>query len=298
VGVSDQSLDKAAQAYGREVARQEALWQQEASDGEALLRHKREGRPPARLYGALDGTSVHTRGTAGEDLWRELKVGAWFETTSRPPRTPDGAWTIAARNITYYTDIGDAQQFGELVWASGVQRRAHLAPELIFLGDGAAWIWNLVSAHFPHAVQIVDWFHACAYIDPVAQVACKDKVARDAWVAQVRADLWAGRLEAVIAACAACVNPNREHDPAQAAVTYFTHNRHRMDYPTYRAKGYQIGSGTIESGAKQIGLQRMKVPGARWNLDSARYVAKARAAFLSGQWDTLAARRQRLSNAA
>ena len=184
------------------------------------------------------------------------------------------------------------------MWATGVQRRAHLAPELIFLGDGAAWIWHLVSAHFPHAVQIVDWFHACAYIDPVAQVACKDKAARDAWVAQVRADLWAGRLEAVIAACAACVNPNREHDPAQAAVTDFTHNRHRMDYPTYRAKGYQIGSGTIESGAKQIGLQRMKVPGARWNRDSARYVAKARAAFLSGQWDTLAARRQRLSNAA
>ncbi|MEP0762603.1 MAG: hypothetical protein HRF48_07680 [Chloroflexota bacterium] len=67
IGVSDQSIDKAAQAYGREVARQEAMWQQEASDGEALLRHKREGCPPVRLYGALDGTSVHTRGTEGED---------------------------------------------------------------------------------------------------------------------------------------------------------------------------------------------------------------------------------------
>jgi hypothetical protein len=46
-------------------------------------------------------------------------------------------------------------------------------------------------------------------------------------------------------------------------------------------QGYHIGSGTIESAAKQIGMQRMKVPGARWNEQSARRVAKARAAYLS-----------------
>jgi site-specific DNA-adenine methylase len=46
--------------------------------------------------------------------------------------------------------------------------------------------------------------------------------------------------------------------------TYFTNNRQRMNYPEYRAKRYQIGSGTIESGCKQIGMQRLKVPGAKW----------------------------------
>jgi hypothetical protein len=82
-----------------------------------------------------------------------------------------------------------------------------------------------------------------------------------------------------------------EDDPAQQAVTYFANNRHRMDYPTYRANGYQIGSGTIESAAKQIVAHRMKVTGAIWNLDSARFVAKARATFLSDQWNQVAARR-------
>ena len=67
-----------------------------------------------------------------------------------------------------------------------------------------------------------------------------------------------------------------------------------MDYPAYRAQGYQIGSGTVESAAKQIGQQRLKIAGARWNLQSARLVAKARAAFLSGQWLELAARRTHL----
>jgi hypothetical protein len=83
-------------------------------------------------------------------------------------------------------------------------------------------------------------------------------------------------------------------DPAQKAVTYFTNNRQRVDYPTYRQNGYQIGSGTIESAAKQIAAQRMKVTGAIWNLDSARLVAKARAAFLSDLWCHSAARRTHL----
>ena len=93
-------------------------------------------------------------------------------------------------------------------------------------------------------------------------------------------------------------DPGRDDDPAQIAVTYYTNNCHRMDYPTYRANGYHIGSGTVESAAKQIGTQRMKVPGAIWNLDSARKVAKARAAFLSNQWGNLAPRRTHLRRAA
>ena len=297
VSLSDQSLDKAAQAYGREVERQEGEWQAEASDEAALRRRARERPRPLRLYGSIDGTAVHTRGE-GADPWRELKIGAWFEAKGQPPKQPEGQWAIKAENITYYTAIDTAAQFGSLLWATGVQRDAQQARELIFIADGAAWIWRLVEEHFPQAIQIVDWFHACEYLTQVAKVVSEEVSSRQAWYEQRRTDLWEGRLDAVIAACARHVHPARENDPAQRAVTYFTHNRHRMDYPTYRAQGYQIGSGTIESAAKQIGAQRMKVPGARWNLESARYVAKARAAFLSDQWETLAARRELAGRAA
>ncbi len=71
-----------------------------------------------------------------------------------------------------------------------------------------------------------------------------------------------------------------------------------MNYTHYRKQGYQIGSGTIESAVKQIASQRLKVSGARWNVDSARSVAKARAAFLSDQWQDLAQRREHLKKTA
>jgi hypothetical protein len=288
VKLSDQSVDKATQVYGQKTEVQEKQWYEETLDEENRLRRDRETARPLRLYGSLDGGRVRVRNE--DQPWRELKVGAWFEAKGQPPSKPDGQWSVQAQNITYYTDVTSAENFGETVWATGVQRQADRALELIFLGDGARWIWDLVELHFPNAIQIVDWFHACEYLTPVAKAAYSDHQRRDAWLAQVKDDLWHGELDAVIDACQShCQNDLKiDHDPAQQAVRYFRNNRERMDYPTYRAHGYQIGSGTIESGVKQIASQRMKVSGARWNLDSARFVAKARAAYLSGYWHNLA----------
>ena len=83
-------------------------------------------------------------------------------------------------------------------------------------------------------------------------------------------------------------------EAAKKAVTYFTNNRHRMNYAEYRAKGYQIGSGTVESGCKQIVTQRLKVAGAIWDLDNCIKTAKARAALLSNQWSAITDRREHL----
>jgi len=299
IRLSDHSLDKSAQAYGREVTQVEQEWQAAAADQAIQLKRKRDARPVLRLYGAMDGALMHIRGDE-DNPWRELKIGAWFQAKGQPPKTPDGKWRIQAENITYYADVCEAQTFGELVWASGLQRNADQAVELIFIGDGAAWIWRLVEQYFPAAIQIVDWFHACEYLVDVARVAFPEAKTRQDWLTTQRTALWHGELDTILEACQAQVQPDRDpnDDPAQKAVTYFTNNRSRMDYPTYRNNGYQIGSGTIESAAKQIVSQRMKVTGAIWNLDSARLVAKARAAFLSDQWDDLAARRTHLNRAA
>jgi len=298
VSLSDHSVDKATQAYGKKTEHQEKQWYGETLDDAVMLRRERETPRPLRLYGSLDGGRVRVRNE--DPPWRELKVGAWFEANGHPPTTADGEWTIQAHNITYYSDIAQAGDFGKTVWATGVQRQADRALELIFLGDGACWIWDVVDLYFPKAVQIVDWFHACEYLTPVAKAAFSDAQQQHQWLQQIKDHLWQGNLLAVIDACQQHVQPQlkRDDDPAQVAVRYFRNNRHRMDYPTYRANGYQIGSGTIESGVKQIASQRMKVSGARWNLDSARFVAKARAAFLSGHWHDLTQHREWLPECA
>ena len=105
-------------------------------------------------------------------------------------------------------------------------------------------------------------------------------------------------MSAVIHACEALTHQGHGADQARKATTYFTNNAMRMDYAAYRQAGYQIGSGTVESACKQLGIQRMKVPGATWDLQGARLTAKARAALLSNQWDILTKRREYLPRVA
>lgn len=95
-------------------------------------------------------------------------------------------------------------------------------------------------------------------------------------------------MESVIRACGQIASCCEE---ARDAVTYFTNNPHRMRYDQYRAAGSLIGSGTVESGCKQVVTQRLKLPGAQWDVSGAVYTAKARAAWLGGKWDVLCAQR-------
>lgn len=290
VSLSDHALAKATRAYGQAVQAREARWQTTAYDAEALQQRERTAKAPLRLYGTIDAVKVHTR-TKEDTPWRDLKVGAWFTACGKPPTSPDGQWRIEAEDISYYADICPAAAFGTLLWSTGVQHHAQLARELIFIADGAEWIWNLVAEHFPDAVQILDWFHATEYLTPVAKAALRAEADQDAWVAAMKHALWKGQLDLVIDTCRNLARVANSSDPAFVAARYYDRNRTRMDYPAYRRQGYQIGSGTIESAAKQIGTLRMKVAGAIWNEDSARQVAKARAAYLSGQWVALADRR-------
>ena len=57
-----------------------------------------------------------------------------------------------------------------------------------------------------------------------------------------------------------------------------------MRYAEYRARGLQIGSGSIERGCKQVSTARLKQAGLRWSLPGARAVAAVRTRLKSGRW--------------
>ncbi|MBE7533397.1 MAG: UPF0236 family protein [Ardenticatenaceae bacterium] len=145
-------------------------------------------------------------------------------------------------------------------------------------------IWRLIEENFPQAIQILDWYHAVEYLTPVAQAAFQETDKQTAWLTTMKEHLWFSRTQTVIDACLAVADPTSVSDPAAKAATYFQNNLARMDYASLRQQGYFMGSGALESGCKQIGTMRLKRSGAQWLEDGARWVAKARAVWLSGQW--------------
>jgi hypothetical protein len=72
----------------------------------------------------------------------------------------------------------------------------------------------------------------------------------------------------------------------RATLVYFENQVHRMDYPTYLRRGWQIGSGPVEAACKAVINERLKGTGMRWSLAGAAAVGHLRALFLSerGQW--------------
>ena len=65
---------------------------------------------------------------------------------------------------------------------------------------------------------------------------------------------------------------------------YISNNKTNIDYPTYRKRGYFIGSGAIESGNKTVLQARLKQAGMRWNPITAQYMLSLKAKEKSGLW--------------
>ena len=90
---------------------------------------------------------------------RDLKVGCGYEAERGSPsqrsrrqrdkfeREPA---VRRAKNMRDYCDIQEADAFGKWMWGTGCAVKADLTPELVFVCDGAVWIWNWVKLHYPH----------------------------------------------------------------------------------------------------------------------------------------------------
>lgn len=241
---------------------------------------------PARLYLAMDGTMCPLReewrrdGSLGKLVCRygEAKVGMAFTT-----RQQEGLDTgIVTRGCL--GTLGDITEFTPRMVALGHQFGAQQAQELVVLGDGAAWIWHLAWRYFPQAVQIVDLWHVLERLWAVAEAKCgsRTSAAAQGWVAQMRSHLEYNLVGTVIAELERWAPQREAHRELRAAqLTFFQGNRERMQYQTYLAQGYMVGSGAIESRCKQLVQRRLHEGGMHWREQTAEAVLAIRASLHS-----------------
>jgi hypothetical protein len=290
--VSDNTVRKQTEGYGNAQAQVEKKWIEKAEDEKSLqVRERSLKYRSGRIYASIDGAHVPL-----QHEWRELKTLCWYQVEKRglsasqkhDGQPVGGQNHLQAKDMKYYCDITEAEQFGRLLWATGIQNNVDTYNEIVFVSDGTVWIWRLVEKYFPQAVQIVDWYHASQYLAPIAEAAFDaDTGQAQEWLTQARTDLWEGRLQEVLQACRTFLRHAHARPFVEKAIIYYTNNEKRMDYARFRKQGYLIGSGTIESACKQIAAARLKCSGARWTLAGVIATAKARAAWLSKSWNTL-----------
>lgn len=148
-----------------------------------------------------------------------------------------------------------------------------MAEPISCIGDGHDGIWNLFQEIAPpeHRCERLDWYHLVENLYKVGGSLNR--------LSAAKAYLWQGNVEDAIAEFSDC-----ELDTVDHFIAYVTKHRHRLiNYQYYQAEGFTIGSGSVESGVKQIS-RRVKISGAQWAAKNVDQVVKHRCAYLNGQF--------------
>ena len=211
----------------------------------------------------------------------EIKVGALF---TQHPVTGEKPWRDLDSN-TYVATTQRAEPFGQMMRNEFRRRFATPPAEVVFLGDGAAWNWELQRIFFPMAIGIVDFYHAAEHVGEVVDLVQDrhtpaGRKRRRRWVKL----LLRGRLDAFLAEARAAFPPSRK-EVGEKALAYFEKNRERMRYRYFRDRGCFIGSGVVEAACKTIVAQRLKGSGMHWSEQGLGHILSIRTALLSRRYE-------------
>jgi hypothetical protein len=168
------------------------------------------------------------------------------------------------------------------------------ADHVLFIADGAPWIWKrvplLVQALGLAATQVhelLDFYHAVHHLGQVAGLR-KDwsAKARTRWRTHQRHLLMQGEVDQVIAAVRDLCR-GRNSKAIRKHREYFIKNQHRMAYAQLIALKLPIGSGAIESAVRRVVNLRLKGPSLFWCRASAEAILLLRSYYKAGRWNML-----------
>lgn len=231
--------------------------------------------PGEVVYGMMDGSMVLTR----EDDWKEMKLARVFSNRSLLPEN-EGRNFI--KSSTYVAHLG-----GKDLFLDKVERVIDRIKTMVWVADGAKWIWVWLDTFYPEYHQILDFFHASEKLHGFAREAFKNEKERKQWIDHQLKLLKDNGVEIVMVNVELISCRGKAKEKQATLLTYYDNNIKRMQYKDYLEKGWMIGSGPIESANKTVIQQRMKLSGQRWTVLGAQQVTNLRVAEKSGQWENV-----------
>ena len=251
INISANTARRIAESMGKRIKDERREREREVLSGGA----RSPEISPERLYIAIDGAHVPMR----DGSYHEAKCGVVYQTVQNGDK-------IKISDAKYTATLERTAAFGEQVYAVAFDQGVENAKELGCLGDGATWIWNSFSLHYPDAVHILDFFHAAEHLGDVAKAWYGEgsDMAKH-WLEARKLDLLSDCVEDVIESIRIWhPEDDKAKEIRRLELGYLENNKHRMLYATFQANGYHIGSGLAESACKMVVTQRLKQSGMRW----------------------------------
>lgn len=170
------------------------------------------------------------------------------------------------------------------------------ADQVLFIADGASWIWNRIrlikymlneSGVTFNPIELIDFYHAVEHLNEFARLKRGwSQKKRKSWVNRQKKALKEGKTTDVLSALRLAVKGSKSKK-LKRELQYFVKNRHRLAYDKAKALGLPIGSGAIESAIRRVVNLRLKGPGIFWKEDTAMSMLLLRSYYKSGRWNDI-----------
>lgn len=245
-----------------------------------------DGTPCA--YVSLDLTGILMQGEGASKVDGRMVTVAMIY-NPQPRQANEEALSKPCDGVRYFAGFYDLEELGVQMRRQAGQVGMNDAAQWIALTDGGAGLEHFIDVNFPRAEKILDFHHAAEHLSAFA------KRYRPGSASERLLDAWCHSLKH---AGGRQVIRMLERLPRQKMIAevqeeydrllkYLKNNQHRMDYPRYLRRGWQIASGAVESACKRVVNQRLCMGGMRWGETGSDAVVHLRALYQSDpdQWD-------------
>jgi hypothetical protein len=285
--ISESTVERTTEDAGQRVARQLQQGHMQGPRQAWPWQRDAEGRTCA--YVSIDHTGVRQQAPGGKRAdGRMAAVGMIYN-----PRSDHDGRQPPPRQVRYLSGFYELDELGRQLRREAEAVGWMDADQQIALSDGGSGLEEVLRKFFPRATLILDFWHAKEHLVELAQALHPhDAAARSGWL-----DQWCHPLKheggrAVLQRLESLDlsgHPDAVGQVHRQQLTYFRNHWRRMDYPRYVTRGWQIGSGPVESACKTVVGNRLKGGGMRWGSDGTDAVCHLRAVYLSDPacWDSL-----------
>ena len=257
--VSVHYVQQVADAVGSIAQATETTWEYDIPEQKELIE---------TVGISLDGTCVLMK----DEGYREAMTG----NLSLYNKAGERLHTIYVAAAPEY---GKANFLSKLTFEVEKIKNSYPQANYIGLADGAATNWDYLTKHTEY--QVLDFYHATEYLADASKAMSKKEAEQKAWLDnachQLKHDN--GAAEKLLAEMSEKLLTKQNKtvmEKLQAAVTYFSNQKHRMNYCEYQDKNFPIGSGTIEAACKTLIKQRLCCSGMKWKNAGASIVLSLR----------------------
>jgi hypothetical protein len=226
-------------------------------------------------YAMMDGSMILTR--EKDNSWKEVKLCRTFQSNDRVENISKERNYID--HSIYIAHLGGHDLFFDKVLDVLPSRNP-----MVFICDGAKWIWKWIEEYYPNSTQILDIYHCKEHLYAFAKIYyAKDEHQSRKWVESC-IELLMNKKTPELLTTISNLSCNQKHieKERQKLSTYLQNNENRINYGLYKEQGLLFGSGAIESANRDIIQKRMKLSGQRWTLSGAQQMLNLRVCYKSG----------------